>query len=119
MAYNINESRKQSWNLLPEEARALIIARWPHFADPDSIDWASKKAPDRLLISAMQSAVYADRSLTTECSRCGGSGQYSFCPQYGTTCFKCQGTGRQVISLRRNFKRWIAAAEARRQTLNQ
>jgi hypothetical protein len=25
------------------------------------------------------------------CSRCGGSGQYSYCQMYGTTCFKCRG----------------------------
>ncbi|MCP4552472.1 MAG: hypothetical protein GY834_10635 [Bacteroidetes bacterium] len=28
------------------------------------------------------------------CTRCGGSGEYSFCHQYGTMCFKCQGTGK-------------------------
>ena len=27
------------------------------------------------------------------CSRCGGSGQHSYCQAYGTTCFKCGGTG--------------------------
>lgn len=27
------------------------------------------------------------------CSRCGGSGHYSYCAQYGTTCFGCSGTG--------------------------
>src|SRR5207249_1748734 len=25
------------------------------------------------------------------CSRCGGSGHYSYCQRYGTTCFKCGG----------------------------
>lgn len=25
------------------------------------------------------------------CSRCGGSGHYSYCPSYGTTCFRCKG----------------------------
>lgn len=25
------------------------------------------------------------------CSRCGGTGQYSYCQMYGTTCFKCRG----------------------------
>jgi hypothetical protein len=25
------------------------------------------------------------------CSRCGGSGHYSYCQMYGTTCFKCSG----------------------------
>jgi hypothetical protein len=25
------------------------------------------------------------------CSRCGGTGSHSYCPMYGTTCFKCRG----------------------------
>ena len=28
---------------------------------------------------------------TVTCSRCGGSGHYSYCSMYGTTCFKCRG----------------------------
>lgn len=28
---------------------------------------------------------------TKSCSRCGGSGSYSYCSMYGTTCFKCRG----------------------------
>jgi hypothetical protein len=28
------------------------------------------------------------------CSRCGGSGEYSYCQMYGTKCFKCHGTGK-------------------------
>jgi hypothetical protein len=27
------------------------------------------------------------------CSRCGGSGHFSYCQRYGTTCFKCAGRG--------------------------
>jgi hypothetical protein len=27
------------------------------------------------------------------CSRCGGSGHWSYCQQYGTMCFKCLGKG--------------------------
>lgn len=34
--------------------------------------------------------------LTVECSRCGGSGNYSYCPSHGTTCFKCGGHGKQM-----------------------
>jgi len=30
---------------------------------------------------------------TMTCSRCGGSGHYSFCQMYGTKCFKCHGSG--------------------------
>ncbi len=29
----------------------------------------------------------------TTCSRCGGTGHYSYCQAHGTTCFKCGGTG--------------------------
>lgn len=28
---------------------------------------------------------------STTCSRCGGSGQFSYCERYGSVCFKCQG----------------------------
>lgn len=30
------------------------------------------------------------------CSRCGGSGQHSYCQMYGSTCFKCSGSGFQL-----------------------
>lgn len=36
---------------------------------------------------------------TTKCSRCMGSGHYSRCEMYGTTCFGCHGTGK-VLSKR-------------------
>jgi hypothetical protein len=33
---------------------------------------------------------------TKTCSRCGGSGSYSYCQMYGSTCFGCSGSGRQL-----------------------
>jgi hypothetical protein len=33
------------------------------------------------------------------CSRCGGSGHYSYCSMYGTRCFKCAGK-KEVLSKR-------------------
>jgi len=30
---------------------------------------------------------------TRVCTRCGGTGQYSYCSMYGSTCFKCGGAG--------------------------
>lgn len=30
---------------------------------------------------------------TKPCSRCGGSGRYSWCQMWGDTCFKCSGKG--------------------------
>ena len=31
---------------------------------------------------------------TETCGRCGGTGNYSYCQMYGTTCFKCRGAKR-------------------------
>jgi len=33
------------------------------------------------------------------CSRCGGSGQYSYCTMYGSRCFKC--AGKRVVLTKR------------------
>jgi hypothetical protein len=33
------------------------------------------------------------------CSRCGGSGHYSYCQRFGTTCFKCSGR-KEVLTKR-------------------
>lgn len=30
------------------------------------------------------------------CTRCGGSGSYSYCSAYGTRCFKCSGKGKTL-----------------------
>jgi hypothetical protein len=43
------------------------------------------------------------------CSRCGGSGHYSFCPMYGTKCFKCSG---HKQTLPRITKKWTKSVEA-------
>jgi hypothetical protein len=42
---------------------------------------------------------------TVTCSRCGGSGEYSYCQMYGRTCFKCSGAKRIYT------KRGFAAAQ--------
>lgn len=45
----------------------------------------------------------------TECSRCGGCGNYSFCPAYGTTCFKCQGQGKVATKLTAKLLKTVQA----------
>lgn len=45
------------------------------------------------------------------CSRCHGTGQYSYCQMHGTTCFGCGGTGQQLT------KRGKAQVEAYRASL--
>jgi len=52
---------------------------------------------------------------TKTCSRCGGSGNYSYCQQYGTTCFGCGGSGRQFTkrgAATRNFLEAIRSKPA-------
>lgn len=44
------------------------------------------------------------------CSRCGGSGHYSYCERYGTSCFKCEGN--KMTLPRRITKRWKADVAA-------
>lgn len=34
---------------------------------------------------------------TTSCSRCGGSGRYSWCQMYGDRCFGCGGSGARYV----------------------
>jgi hypothetical protein len=33
---------------------------------------------------------------TKTCTRCGGSGHYSYCQMHGTTCFGCAGSGKML-----------------------
>lgn len=48
---------------------------------------------DTVAPPATQTAPTAPRAglETVTCSRCCGSGNYSWCQRYGTTCFKCGG----------------------------
>lgn len=41
------------------------------------------------------------------CSRCGGSGHYSYNPRYGTVCFKCGGSGKQLTKDARKSKQKV------------
>jgi hypothetical protein len=46
----------------------------------------------------------------TECTRCGGSGEYSYNPMYGTRCFKCAGKGTHLSkSGTKAYEAWTAA----------
>lgn len=47
--------------------------------------------------------------LMETCSRCGGSGHYSYCDMYGTRCFKCAGSGLQMPRITKKLKSTIKA----------
>jgi hypothetical protein len=48
------------------------------------------------------------------CSRCAGTGHYSYCPSYGTTCFRC--AGRKLTYTRRGeaARSYLVALRSRR-----
>lgn len=43
------------------------------------------------------------------CSRCGGSGNYSYCSMYGSTCFKCAGAGATLTKRGHAAQLWMNA----------
>ena len=43
------------------------------------------------------------------CSRCGGSGNFSYCQMYGTTCFKCGGDGVVLTKRGKAAQLWLSA----------
>lgn len=55
------------------------------------------------------------RRLETEtCSRCGGTGRYSYCQMYGSTCFKCSGSGKQYTKRGAAALAWFTAQRTRK-----
>lgn len=46
---------------------------------------------------------------TVTCNRCGGSGHYSYCEMYGTTCFSCQGKGKVYTKRGLAARAWLQA----------
>lgn len=48
-------------------------------------------------MTTTESTTATEMKLETEtCSRCGGSGNYSYCQRFGTKCFKCMGAGKAL-----------------------
>lgn len=47
------------------------------------------------------------------CSRCGGSGKFSWCQQYGDTCFKCHGEGATLTKRGRAAQIFLAGLRCR------
>jgi hypothetical protein len=50
--------------------------------------------------------------LLVVCSRCGGSGSYSYCQQYGTKCFGCMGSGKGIPKLTAKLATFVAVRVA-------
>jgi hypothetical protein len=50
--------------------------------------------------------------LAEPCTRCGGSGSYSYCQMYGTRCFGCNGGGTMLPKITPALLRKVAVAVA-------
>lgn len=48
------------------------------------------------------------------CSRCGGSGQYSYCQMHGSVCFKCGGAKRVLTKRAQVALAWLRSKRATR-----
>jgi len=48
------------------------------------------------------------------CSRCGGSGHYSYCQMHGTVCFKCGGAGVTLTKRGKIAQAWFTARRSKR-----
>jgi hypothetical protein len=86
----------QSWKRLDEKDQLLI---WAMFGK----EWILKeykenfktlKTPEKLRSSALKN--FYRMGWNKPCTRCGGSGRYSYCTAYGSTCFKCSGNKLQL-----------------------
>ena len=51
---------------------------------------------------------------TQPCSRCGGSGQYSYCTMHGTTCFKCGGAKNVMTKRGKAANDYLVSLRSRR-----
>lgn len=66
------------------------------------------RLPKKLIdIAINKLAQHGEKHMKT-CSRCGGTGHYSYNQMYGTTCFKCNGMKYLLPTERQRTKKWFA-----------
>lgn len=89
------EMRILRFRRLQPERRSLILA-----VIPDALT-EMRKYEDRTLPRVWTETIHMlrDAGLMAKCPRCGGTGQYSYHPLYGSKCFECGGTGYLLPSL--------------------
>lgn len=96
------------WKRLEEKEQQLI---WAIFGKEalrqtyiDKIE--TILTPDKLRSKAMRFAYLM--GWNKPCTRCGGSGHYSYCQRFGTTCFKCDGNKLQTVTpTKREIDKWL------------
>lgn len=85
--------------LTPEQQeRASILADY-HGGSDSAWRKALAEAELPILPAGVPVEELTVRVQTDACSRCGGSGRYSWCQMYGDRCFGCNGSGQKATKL--------------------
>ncbi len=82
------------WNKIPKNAQRLIDAVLSD--ELAALPIERRKAPNVCLRIAKKRLIKAGKIDFAVCGRCGGSGQYSYNPMTGSTCFGCGGSGKKL-----------------------
>ncbi len=82
------------WKKLGNPTRELITLVLGH--DLASISFENRINVNNLLAIAKRRLIGAGSINHQACTRCEGSGKYSWCQTYGDTCFKCGGSGKAL-----------------------
>lgn len=56
---------------------------------------------------------------TIRCTRCDGTGKFSFNLVRGTVCFKCDGKGIEIVDIKKEEKRQLAAKKRLEEAIHQ
>lgn len=101
--------KANNWDLAFERLTAtqqkFILAMWPEIKHTRNELTCS---PNELYRRFYKFAIKR-KNLTKTCSRCGGTGEYSFNMRDGKRCFKCNGSG---VELRRYSKAFVSDLQA-------
>ncbi len=91
-----NEAFARFWKMefekLAEEERELVLAVFPNVLELTEAGRV-KALPDKAVKIAKTNIYKNHKELMKTCSRCGGSGRFSWNQRDGDMCFKCRGTG--------------------------
>jgi len=91
--YEGQEAYKQFWLLRldkqEQNIQDILKAMYPNYLE--ILKTEQLKTPDKLWNIAINKLAKLETKFMKECSRCGGTGHYSYNQQIGTKCIKCNG----------------------------
>lgn len=92
--YTGQEAYTKYWKIgfeeLTEEEKGILTAVFPEILN-DVEKKGNVKMPEKALAAAKANILKNHKELMNVCSRCGGSGEYSWNQRDGSECFKCRG----------------------------